>query len=69
MGSRKEFREMVAFVAKEKIRPVVSKIMIGGLLNLEGIDELFDDMKTGKQFGKLVLQMSQSESGNAKSKL
>ncbi|MCJ1482700.1 hypothetical protein MMC06_002866 [Schaereria dolodes] len=68
MGSRKEFRDMVAFVAKEKIRPVVSRVICGGLENLEGIDELFNDMKEGKQFGKLVLEVGQGGEGQ-KSKL
>lgn len=54
MGSRKEFREMVEFVREHSIRPVVSRV-VRGLDNLEGIDELFEDMKAGKQFGKLVI--------------
>lgn len=54
MGSRKEFRDMVAFVNEKKIRPVVSRV-VQGLDNLEGIDGLFKDMQAGKQFGKLVI--------------
>jgi NADPH:quinone reductase-like Zn-dependent oxidoreductase len=56
MGSKKEFREMVEFVREHKIRPVVSR-MVKGLDNLEGIESLFDDMKAGRQFGKLVIQI------------
>lgn len=54
MGSKKEFRDMVEFVRQHKTRPVVSRV-VKGLDNLEGIDGLFEDMKTGKQFGKLVI--------------
>lgn len=54
MGSKKEFREMVEFVRQHGIRPVVSRV-VRGLDNLEGIDGLFEDMKAGKQFGKLVI--------------
>ena len=62
MGSRKEFGEMVEFVRKHKIRPVVSRVA-KGLDNLEAIDGLFEDMKQGKQFGKLVIEIA-SQSGN-----
>ncbi|KAJ4149419.1 Zinc-type alcohol dehydrogenase-like protein YogA [Fusarium falciforme] len=55
MGSRKEFREMMAFVKEKKIRPVVSRI-VKGLDNLDDIEGLFVDMDQGKQFGKLVIE-------------
>lgn len=61
MGSRDEFREMVKFVRGKQIRPVVSRVA-KGLKNLDGIDSLFADMKDGKQFGKLVIDIS-SEAG------
>lgn len=54
MGSRREFEEMVKFVREKKIRPVVSRV-VKGLDNLEGIESLFEDMKAGRQFGKLVI--------------
>ncbi|KAG6009100.1 hypothetical protein E4U21_003169 [Claviceps maximensis] len=57
MGSKREFRDMVAFVDKHKIRPVVSKT-VQGLGNLDGIDELFRDMDAGAQFGKLVIEIN-----------
>ena len=63
MGSRAEFQAMVAFVAKEKIRPVVSRVIDGGLQNLEGIESLFDDMKAGRQFGKLVIAVGEDGKG------
>ncbi|KAG5981826.1 hypothetical protein E4U43_006539 [Claviceps pusilla] len=56
MGSRREFKDMVAFVDKNKIRPVVSKT-VQGLGNLDGIEELFRDMDAGAQFGKLVIEI------------
>ena len=55
---------MVAFVAKEKIRPVVSRILDGGLQNLEGIEGLFEDMKAGRQFGKLVIALEEGGKGS-----
>ncbi|CAI4216872.1 unnamed protein product [Parascedosporium putredinis] len=57
MGSRKEFLEMVQFVRESGVRPVVSKVA-KGLNNLEGVEGLFKDMAEGKQFGKLVLEIS-----------
>ncbi|KAK1729111.1 zinc-binding dehydrogenase [Colletotrichum acutatum] len=58
MGSREEFRDMVAFVREKKIKPVVSRT-VKGLTNLEGIDGLFKDMEAGKQFGKLVVEFEE----------
>ncbi|KAL2196759.1 hypothetical protein P885DRAFT_37456 [Corynascus similis CBS 632.67] len=63
MGSTKEFQEMVEFVRTHKIRPVVSRV-VKGLDNLEGIDSLFEDMKAGKQFGKLVIQITDDDSSS-----
>lgn len=56
MGSRKEFEDMVKFVSKHRIRPVVSRVE-KGIRNITGIDSLFLDMKSGKQFGKLVVSL------------
>ncbi|KAI1176623.1 hypothetical protein F4777DRAFT_545323 [Nemania sp. FL0916] len=57
MGSRREFRDMVAFVREHRIRPVVSRVA-KGLDNLKEIEELYADIRQGKQFGKLVIQIS-----------
>jgi D-arabinose 1-dehydrogenase-like Zn-dependent alcohol dehydrogenase len=65
MGSRKEFREMVQFVGDHKIKPVVSKV-VKGLDNMPGIEGLFEDMKKGAQFGKLVIEVSSDGSGSSK---
>ena len=51
MGSRSEFSSMVSFVNDKKIRPIVSKTVKG----IENAEECFDEMKKGKQFGKLVI--------------
>ncbi|KAL9099780.1 MAG: hypothetical protein Q9163_004767 [Psora crenata] len=63
MGSRREFGEMVRFVAEKKIRPVVDRV-VDGLEDLEGIDGLFEDMKMGRQFGKLVVRIERDSKDN-----
>lgn len=68
MGSKREFRDMVEFVREKKIRPVVSKV-VKGIDNLEGIDDLFEDMKVGRQFGKLVIEFESGDSGSSSPKL
>ncbi|KAM5348034.1 hypothetical protein ACJ41O_007858 [Fusarium nematophilum] len=55
MGSRKEFRDMIAFVNEKKIRPIVSRT-VKGLGNIKEIDGLFAEMDHGRQFGKLVIE-------------
>lgn len=65
MGSKKEFRDMLAFVNEKKIRPVVSRT-VKGLDNIEGIDGLFADMEQGKQFGKLVIEIDQQPDSPSK---
>ncbi|KAI9807442.1 MAG: hypothetical protein M1833_000187 [Piccolia ochrophora] len=69
MGSRSEFASMVSFVRTKHLHPVVSRV-VDGLDNLEAIDGLFEDMKNGTQFGKLVVQISPDrEIDEEKSKL
>ncbi|KGO47014.1 Polyketide synthase, enoylreductase [Penicillium expansum] len=60
MGSRKEFKEMIEFVNAKKMHPVVSRVLQTELDNLSAIDELFEDMKKGTQFGKLVIEFGRS---------
>lgn len=57
MGSRKEFSDMVNFVAEKKLVPIVSKVA-QGLDNLQELDSLFEEMKNGSQFGKLVVNIA-----------
>ncbi|KAK3064864.1 hypothetical protein LTR53_018352 [Teratosphaeriaceae sp. CCFEE 6253] len=54
MGSRKEFADMVKFVEAKGLKPVVSRT-VSGLENFDGINSLFEDMKNGTQYGKLVV--------------
>ena len=65
MGSRAEFRDMVAFVDANKIKPVISRT-VQGLDNLDAINDLFDDMKDGRQFGKLVIDISPDQAPDSK---
>lgn len=60
MGSRKEFKEMVDFVAANKIQPVVSRVLRTNIDDLAAIDGLFEDMKRGTQFGKLVVEFGKA---------
>ncbi|EXJ63915.1 hypothetical protein A1O7_00250 [Cladophialophora yegresii CBS 114405] len=64
MGSRKEFRDMVNFIKTKQVKPVVSRVVQG--FDLDAINSLFEDMKKGSQFGKLVVEVSKE---GAESKL
>jgi D-arabinose 1-dehydrogenase-like Zn-dependent alcohol dehydrogenase len=64
MGSRKEFKEMVEFVKAKKVHPVVSRILKTEIDDLKGMDELFEDMKNGTQFGKLVIDFGGKSSSS-----
>ncbi|KAI8071324.1 hypothetical protein BC940DRAFT_294163 [Gongronella butleri] len=57
MGSRLEFKKMVAFVEKHKIRPVVSHVW--DQLTNDTIREAIDTMNNGQQFGKLVIKINE----------
>lgn len=52
MGTPKDFEEMLQFVEKHQIRPVVDAVF-----PLENGAEAFEKMEQGAQFGKLVLEM------------
>ncbi|KAJ3114435.1 hypothetical protein HDU96_002105 [Phlyctochytrium bullatum] len=54
MGSLQEFKEMMAFVSKHKIKPVIAGVY-GGLSNAE---KAFELMREGRQFGKLVVDVT-----------
>jgi NADPH:quinone reductase-like Zn-dependent oxidoreductase len=64
MGSRKEFKEMVQWVREKGARPVVSKVVRG--LEIERVEELFEDMKAGRQFGKLVVLLGEGKEEKAR---
>lgn len=63
MGSHEEFREMLKFVEEHKLVPVVSK-SVHGLENWDGIEELFTDIRDGKNFGKLVIEIDAPRAGS-----
>jgi D-arabinose 1-dehydrogenase-like Zn-dependent alcohol dehydrogenase len=63
MGSRKEFADMLNFIKQKKVKPVVSRVAQG--FDLDAINGLFEDMKKGTQFGKLVVEVSK-ENGESK---
>jgi D-arabinose 1-dehydrogenase-like Zn-dependent alcohol dehydrogenase len=65
MGSRKEFKDMIDFVRRKEMRPVVSRT-VQGIDNIEGIDSLFEDMKSGSQFGKLVIEIAKDGGSDSK---
>ncbi|KAI8924891.1 hypothetical protein BC831DRAFT_287487 [Entophlyctis helioformis] len=56
MGSNDEFRRMVDFIDEKKMRPVVSTV-IDGLANVE---QAFELMRRGQQFGKIVVKIEQA---------
>ncbi|KAI1031058.1 hypothetical protein LB504_000015 [Fusarium proliferatum] len=58
MGSRQEFQDMVAFVDSKEIRPVISRVVQG----LSSLADMFDDMKAGRQMGKLVITIDDPSS-------
>ena len=47
------------------MKPTVSRI-VSGIDNLEGINGLFEDMKSSSQFGKLVVQISKDSGASSK---
>ena len=63
MGSRQEFKDMVAFVNEKKIKPIVSR-SVKGIDNMKDIDGLFEDIRNGSQFGKLVIELVSDGSGS-----
>lgn len=63
MGSRKEFKDMVAFVNEKKIKPIVSR-SVKGIDNMKDIDGLFEDIRNGSQFGKLVIELVSDGNGS-----
>lgn len=58
MGSRKEFSDMIEFVKTKQVKPVISRTVQG--LDIEAINGLFEDIKNGSQFGKLVVEVAGS---------
>ncbi|KAF2262152.1 NAD(P)-binding protein [Lojkania enalia] len=65
MGSRKEFADMVEFVKRKNLKPIVSRT-VHGLDNIVAIDGLFEDMKNASQFGKLVVTIGKGSGTESK---
>lgn len=53
MGSDEEFETMIAFIEKHKIKPVIDSIR-----PFDDIISGFNDLKDGKQFGKIIIKIS-----------
>lgn len=53
MGTRDEFLSMLDFIENRNIKPVIDQIY-----PLEEIQEAFNRMESGKQFGKIILDIS-----------
>lgn len=53
MGSREEFNEMIKFIEKYQIKPIIDKVY-----SLEEAIRALSRMEHGEQFGNIVLQMN-----------
>ena len=53
MGSDEEFKAMIAFVEKHKIKPIIDSVR-----PFEEAIAAFDDLRDGKQFGKIIIKIS-----------
>ena len=51
MGNDEEFAQMLAFVNEKQIKPIISSVR-----PFDEIVAAFDEMKSGKHFGKLVVK-------------
>jgi len=56
MGTARDFAEMLAFIEKHKIVPVIDSVY-----ELADTQQAFDHMKDGGQFGKIVVRVSTSD--------
>ncbi|KAI9036915.1 uncharacterized protein KD926_001159 [Aspergillus affinis] len=61
LGSRREFAEMVGFVREKRITPVIFSRVLNGIENVKAIEEQFDILRSGRQFGKLVIKLDAEE--------
>lgn len=53
MGSREELKELIAFMEKHQIRPIV-----GHTFKLDDVQTAFDFLEVNKQFGKIAINIS-----------
>lgn len=54
MGSREELRDLLAHMEKHSMKPIVDKVF-----PLDQAQQAFDRLAEGKQFGKVILQISE----------
>ncbi|KAG2218725.1 hypothetical protein INT45_006877 [Circinella minor] len=62
MGSRAEFKQMLEFVDKHKIKPIVSHVFNG--LTQENMDKAISVIDAGQQTGKVVLEINENARSN-----
>jgi len=62
MGSRQDLIDATQFLAEHRIVPIVSHVFEG----LESVEEGFETMRRGHQFGKIVIRIPQEEQGAGK---
>ena len=65
MGSREEFKQAIKFIGEHQILPIVHTAVDG----LENVEKLFETMKNGEQFGKLVVTINHDAADGQKGKL
>jgi len=56
MGSEKDLKDATEFIAKHKVKPIVSHTLDG----LESAEEGFELLKTGDQFGKIIIKLREA---------
>ena len=52
MGSDEEFKDMIAFVEEHKIKPIIDSVR-----PFDEIISAFNDLRDGKQFGKIIIKI------------
>lgn len=62
MGSAKDLQDATHFLAENKITPIVSHILDG----LQNAEQGFELMQRGGQFGKIVINMGETQTETAK---
>ncbi|KAI9248017.1 hypothetical protein BDA99DRAFT_525563 [Phascolomyces articulosus] len=58
MGSRVEFKQMIKFIEKHKIKPIVSHVFNG--LTQENMDKAISVLDAGQQAGKVVIEIDET---------
>lgn len=62
MGSTQDLRDATKFLSKHKIVPVVSQVIHG----LENAEKGFEMLRSGAQFGKVVIEVGGTRDAKAK---